>query len=362
MSKTVLIAAGVALAAFAWIASGQFKGDGSSSAEEVAALATPESAPKPLSQVRTRLSKARDHESVLILFGRTEGVRSVQVKVETSGRIASVAARKGQAIKKGAVIARIEIADRKARLKEAEALVERFTVAYEAARKLSKKQFRSKVQLAEARANLETAKAGLHSIRLDIARTTIRAPFDGILDDLPVNVGDYIAVGQVSATVVDLDPILAVGDVTERVSGRVVVGDKATVVLAGGRSLKGVVRYISKMGSLTTRTFRIEVSVDNPGGLIADGLTTELRLGLGIIKAHFLSPAVLTLNDKGEIGVKAVDTDDVVRFHKVKIVDDTPQGMWLTGIPDSIRLIVVGQEFVRSGQKVKSTGVKGEQS
>ncbi len=355
MGKTVFIAAGVALAVFAWIASGQMKGQETEAAPEIAAAVEEEPKAKPLSQVRVRRSVARDHQSKLVLFGRTEGVRSVEVRVETSGRIVSVPVKKGRKVKKGEVIARIDMADRKARLKEAEALVERFRVAYEAANKLSKKQFRSKVQLAEARANLETAKAGLQAIRLDIDRTTVRAPFNGVLNSLPVDVGDYVAVGQVTATVVDLNPILAVGDVTERAASRLRVGDKATVTVTGGEPLEGVVRYISKAGSTTTRTFRAEISLDNPGGAIAEGMTAELRLVLGSIKAHFLSPAILTLNDKGEIGVKAVDEDDRVHFHKVKIIDDTPEGMWLTGIPDDVRLIIVGQEFVRAGQKVESS-------
>ena len=77
-----------------------------------------------------------------------------------------------------------------------------------------------------------------------------------------------------------------------------------------------------------------------------------------MIKAHFLSPAALTLNELGELGVKTVKSDKV-QFHKVQIIDDTQQGVWLTGLPDEVELIIVGQEFVQSNQKVRSISVNG---
>ena len=359
MKKSFMIAFGVALVAFVWIVSGQFTGY-SDELDTASGSKTPES--ESLTQVRTRRSIARMHESSVVLFGRTEGVRSVQIKVETSGRIVAVPGVKGQVVKKGDVIARIAMDDRQARLNEAKAIVDRYAIAFEAAQKLSKKQFRSKVQLSAAKADLETAKANLRTMTIDIRRTTIRAPFEGVLDDVVVDIGDFVAVGTASATVVDLDPILIVGEVTEKAASRLSLGDVATVTTVGSVSRTGVITYISKVGSPSTRTFRVEVGLANPGGAISEGVTTELKLEQGRIKAHFITPAVLTLNDRGALGVKVLGTDNVVQFHKVKIVDDTPEGIWLTGLPEAADLIVVGQEFVRSGQKVQGIKISGDQA
>ena len=348
MNNSIKIAGGVALAAFVWVVSGLFSG------AEDKTMGVSDNSAETLSQVRTKHSSAREHHSSLVLFGRTEGVRSVQIKVETAGRIVEVPLEKGSSVKKGDVIARMAMADRQALLKEAKALVKRYAIAYEAAKKLSQKQFRSKVQLAESVSNLESAKAALRSISVDIERTAVRAPFDGILNDVGVEIGDYVAIGDVSASLVDLDPVLVVGEVTEQASSLLSIGDKASIKLIGSDNLEGSVSYISKVGSPQTRTFRIEVSLGNPGRTISEGLTAELRLKQGLIKAHFLSPAALTLNALGELGVKAVNSGSRVQFHKVKIVDDTQQGIWLSGLPDEVELIVVGQEFVRPNQKVQS--------
>ena len=353
MNGSIKIAGGVFLAAFLWVASGLFSG---AKDKPTVALGNPGEV---LSKVRIKHSSAREHQTSLVLFGRTEGVRSVQIKVETAGRIIEVPLKKGSSIKKGDVIARITMAERQARLKEARALVNRYSIAYEAAQKLSKKQFRSKVQLAESVSNLESAKATLRSVSIDIERTAVRAPFDGILNDVGIEIGDYVAIGDVSATIVDLDPILVIGEVTEQASSLLSIGDKASIKLIDGDILDGNVSYISKVGSVQSRTFRIEVSLPNPGGTISEGLTTELRIKQDLIKSHFLSPAALTLNELGELGVKTVKSGQV-QFHKVQIIDDTQQGVWLTGLPDEVELIVVGQEFVRSNQKVRSLKINGE--
>jgi multidrug efflux system membrane fusion protein len=356
MNNSTKIAGGVFLAAFVWVASGLFS---ESKEKPTLASSSLSNSGEVLSLVRTKYSTAVEHQSSLVLFGRTEGVRSVQIKVETAGRIKEVPLGKGSSIKKGDVIARMTMADRQARLKEARALVNRYNIAYEAAQKLSMKQFRSKVQLAESVSNLESAKATLRSVKVDIDRTSVRAPFDGILNDVGIEIGDYVAIGDVSATIVDLDPILVVGEVTEQASSLLKIGDKASIKLIGGDNLDGSISYISKVGSAQSRTFRIEVSLRNPGGTISEGLTTELRLKLGLIKAHFLSPSALTLNELGELGVKTIKSGQV-QFHKVQIIDDTRKGVWLTGLPDEVELIVVGQEFVRSNQKVRSLKTDGE--
>ena len=353
MNSSIKIAIGVFIAASAWVSSGLISDIKEKQAiESDAASGSVDVLPK----VRTKLSSARNHQRSIVLYGRTEGVRSVKVKVETAGRIIEVPLQKGSLVKEGDIIARVNIGDRLARLKEAKALVNRYAIAYEAAQKLSKKQFRSKVQLAESVSYLESAKANLRSINMDIERTAVRAPFDGILNDVNIEIGDYVAIGDVSATVVDLDPILVVGEVTEKASSFLKVGDQASVKLIDGDDLEGSVSYISKIGSAESRTFRIEVSLPNPGGSIPEGVTTELRLKLGLIKAHFLSPAALTLNELGELGVKTVKSNQV-QFHNVQIIDDTREGVWLTGLPDKVELIIVGQEFVQEKQKVRSTNV-----
>ena len=348
MKRSYLIAASIALIAFFWVLSGMYS---STPEEDEKSAGTPE---KSIPQVRTKHLTAMDKVGDVVLFGRTEADRKVDVRVETTGRIERLVKRKGDLVSKGDVIARLVMDDRTAKRREAQSSVEHYKLAYEAARKLSKKAFRSRVQLAEAKSKLEKAKSGLASIRLDIRRTVIRAPFAGVLDDLPVEEGAFVNTNTVIGTVADLDPIVVVGEVTERHQPVIQRNAQAWVRFVDGKRRNGKIRFLSKVGVTKTRTFRIEATIPNPDGKIAEGLTTELHIPTTKVRAHLISPAVLTLSKDGVLGVKTVKADQTVVFHPAKLVADTADGVWVSGLPDQITLITVGQEYVKAGQRVQS--------
>lgn len=349
MKHSYLLAAGVAALVAGWVLSGQI--DGTRATDQVAAV-EPTATQEVLPRVRVRTMVAEDKVNEIRLFGRTEAERTVDVRTETAGRVVAREVEKGVPVAKGDILIRIAMDDRKARLAEAEALVEQRHLAFDAARQLSEKQFRSTVSVAQSKADLESAKALLERIRLDIERCTLRAPFGGIVNQLPAEIGRFAEIGDTVARIVDLDPILVVGEVAERNVGRVKVGALAVVRLIDGAEVGGTVRFVSKVGTAATRTFHVEVEVDNPDGTLTEGLTTELHLPLGSVRAHRISPAVLTLSEEGVVGVKVVGADDVVTFFPADLIADTPEGMWLGGLPERIQLITVGQEFVRAGQRV----------
>ncbi len=349
MKRSYITAAVIAVSAVAWILSGQI----GTKAPEVllkADEAAPAQAAAP--KVRIRVLNAQERRGDLVVFGRTEASRRVELKAETTGKAAEILVAKGERVEKGQAIVRLAMDDRKARLSEAQARAEQARIAYTAARKLSEKAFRSKVQLAEEKAALEAARASLAAAQLDISRTVIKAPFAGTLDELPAEVGDFLAVGSPVATVVDLTPILLVAEVAERDLAGLRLGGVAQGRLISGRRLAGDVTYISKTGAEATRTFRVEVSAPNSGELIPEGLTVELHLQLDAQMAHRLSPAVLTLSSSGQVGLKAVDAQGRVIFYPVELVADTVDGVWLSGLPNKVSIITVGQEFVRVGQQV----------
>jgi len=260
-------------------------------------------------------------------------------------------------------VLRLAMDDRKARLDQAKAELDQRQLEFEAATALSKKGYRAATQLALSRANLAAAKAAVARIRLDIAHTTVRAPFNGILDARPTEIGDYVDVGDQVATVVDLDPILFVGELSERDIDKVAVGGKGRAHTVTGEDITGTVRYVATVADAATRTFRIEIEAPNGANAghrrLVDGVSTEIRLPLAKIPAHLVSPAVLTLSDDGEIGVKAVTPDDLVAFYRVRIIGDGPGGVWLSGLPETVTLITVGQDFVTPGQRVEPVFAPG---
>ncbi|MEO0830383.1 MAG: efflux RND transporter periplasmic adaptor subunit, partial [Pseudomonadota bacterium] len=183
----------------------------------------------------------------------------------------------------------------------------------------------------------------------------ITAPFDGVLDNRFVEIGDFLSVSQPCATVVDLDPILVVGQVSERDVDKLSMGSVGQARLISGQKLEGVVRFIAKTAEQETRTFRVELAVPNKDNALPAGITAEIIVAAEAVTAHLMSPAFLVLNDAGEIGVRVVSADKTARFQKVSVLEDSNDGVWVGGLPEKATIITVGQEFVRDGQTVDVT-------
>lgn len=349
MKSSIWIAILFAVVATLWIASGQF-GDAADTP-----TGTPgQDAKATLPGVQFIISQEKGHRRELTINGHTEAERRVRVRAETDGRVIEIGAEKGKRVASGDVIARLALNDREERRAEARALVRQREVEFSASRQLAGKGFRSDTNLAQAQAQLDAARAALARIETDIANTIIRAPFDGVLNDRMVEVGNYVQAGDEVAQIVDTDPMLVVIEVPETHALSLELGDLAEVRFSTGETRTGVIRYIASVANSATRTFRVEAELDNKDGTIRDGLTAAVQLSLDSVPAHFITPAILTLDDSGQMGVKLLDEKNTVTFRPVRIIASESDGVWLAGLPPRARLIVVGQEFVAEGQKVEA--------
>lgn len=357
LSTPTTLAAAIAFAAIAWVLSGQIGAD-----EKPAARKPAQDAAAVVPQVRVAWVEAEERVNALIVNGATAAVRKVDLRAETIGRIVAVGAEKGAVVAKGDAIVRLAPDDRDARLAEARALVRQRQIEADAARQLQQKGFRPDTAVAASDAALEAARAQLAHIELDIARTVLRAPFAGTLDRRPAEIGTYVKEGDLVATLIDLDPILVVAQVSERDIGKLTLGKPGQARLITGETVEGTIRYIAAAAEAATRTFRVELAVPNADRWLADGVSAQLRLPLPPTRAHRVSPALISLGDDGSIGVKSVGEGDRVIFHTVTIAGDGPEGIWLTGLPPRVRLITVGQEFVKPGQRVQPVEAATQQA
>lgn len=352
MKRSIIFAVLLAAGAILWIASGQF---GDSSAEP-----EPQKPPADLSAldaaplVRVRPSTAQPHAIIDLLRGRTEANRLVEIKSETDGRIIELTVDDGTRVSEGEIIARLAPGDRPARLAEAKALLAQRKIEHEANRKLSKKGFRAETQVAATQASLQAAEAAVKIAEVELDYTTIRAPFDGIVDRRMAELGDFVDRADPIAQLVELDPMLIVTQVSERDVRRLSLGAPGEARLMTGETVTGHIRHISAVADEATRTFRVELEVPNPDYTISAGMTAEIGLPLSETPAHRVSPSILTLSDSGEIGVKTVDADNRVVFRPVQIVDTDSDGMWISGLPEEVTLITVGQEYVADGDSVRT--------
>jgi len=355
--RSIYIAIGIAVISASWVLSGQLPGgtpQEPASAEEATGNPLAVAPDDARHRVRVADSVATSHVQEITLFGRTEADRVVEIRAETNGRVVDIPTVKGTAVAKSDQLVRLAMNDRKAKLVEAKAQVEYRKFEYSAAQSLAEKKYSAEVTVAGDLAALEAARASQRAIELDIARLRISAPFAGIIENITVEVGDLVQVGNIVAQLVDMDPLVVSIEVSEREIGQVKIGQKAPIEFASGQTRTGNVTYVSRSGSDETRTFRVELSVENQQFDIPQGLTAQVTLLTDEVQAHLISPALLTLNDAGQLGVKIVDDKETALFVPISIIAETKDGVWVDGLPGTVRLITVGQEYVRHGQVVNA--------
>ncbi len=341
-------------------------------------------------------SEARTVDNAVVLRGRTEADRQVEVRAETSGQIISEPLRKGAFVEKDDLMCMLDPGTRAialteaearlaeaeaslpsaaARLAEAEARLEEARINDNAAARLSEGGFASETRVASSRAGFEaaeaqvsaatagvtsaraavrSAEAGVAAAKRELERLEIRAPFAGLLESDAAEVGALLQPGSLCATIIQLNPIRLVGFVPETLVERVAVGAQAGARLASGREVIGEVTFLSRSADPNTRTFRVDVEVDNADLSIRDGQTAEILIRADGERAHLLPQSSLTLDDEGHLGVRLV-ADGAAKFAPVAVIRDTTEGIWVTGLPEAVEIIVVGQEFVTDGVRVDVT-------
>jgi len=352
-------------------------------AEDEAADGEAGAAPGEAVPVFVRDSTAREIDSGVVLRGRTEAARQVEVRSETTSTVTSQPLRKGSRVEAGQVLCELAPGTRQAALAEAEARLPeaqarlasaRASVAeaeinLNAASKLSEGGFASETRLKSAEAAAETARAGVESAlaavqsaeagvesaRSEIDKLVIKAPFAGLLETDTAELGAFLQAGGLCATVIQLDPVKLVGFVSEADVDRVEVGARAGARLVSGREVQGEVTFLSRSADPATRTFRVEVELPNPDLSIRDGQTVEMVIAAEGRAAHLLPQSALTLDDDGAIGVRLMNDDKLAEFAPVQVIRDTREGVWVSGLPDEVTVITIGQEYVVDGVPVAPT-------
>lgn len=341
-------------------------------------------------------SHAQTVDGAVILRGRTEAVRQVELRAETSGRVIGEPLRKGIFVEEGDLMCRLDpgtrqialdeakarlleararLPESEARQAEAEARLAEAEINDRAASRLSEGGFASETRVAQttagveaARAGVQAAKSGVESARSgiqsaeaavaaatnELGKLEITAPFAGLLESDTAELGALMQPGSLCATIIQLDPIRIVGFVPETMVDRVEVGAPAGARLSSGQEVLGKVNFLSRSADPTTRTFRVDIEVANTDLAIRDGQTAEIGIQSEGEVAHLLPQSALTLNDEGALGVRTV-AENRARFSPVTVIRDTTDGIWVSGLPPEADVIVVGQEYVTDGVPVTAT-------
>ena len=311
-----------------------------------------ETAADELMAVVVKLVTLEKMDRVVSLHGQLEPIQHLFLKAETSGRLERLLVEKGQRVTRDEPLAILDGGTRQSALSEARARVKSARSEQAAAASLRGQRLQSQVQLEQTEAALESALSQLASIELDIDNLTITSPFAAVINDLPVDPGSLVERGDIVAELVDDSAFNVSAQAAQQTIARLEIGQPVKVTLLTGEELPGTLTFISVLADSQTRSFRVEAQVDNETGAAGAGVSASMTIPVEQIEAAFVSPSAFALDEDGELGVKAVDDNDLVFFQPIELISTSLDGAWVVGIPANTRIITLGQGFVAIGEKV----------
>ncbi|MEL6681052.1 MAG: efflux RND transporter periplasmic adaptor subunit [Pseudomonadota bacterium] len=339
------VAIGIALLLFVWMGSGFVLPSETPSqtvedtdVQRVAVAVTP--------------SVAEDVMLVLTAEGQSMPDRITSIRAEAGGQVTQVLAARGDFVEAGQELGRVDAETARAQLLQAQTSLQQAKRDFDNAVALQVRGVATEDRVSQARAAQAAAEAAVTQAQQQLDNTVIRAPFPGRLNDLTLDQGEFVGIGDVVAEVVDNDPLTVMIQVPQIALSRIETGQMAEVEFITGEKRTGQVGFVGSNADQQTRTFRVEIVFENPDSVMPAGLSARITIPTGQARGHFISPAILSLGTEGELGVKTVDADDTVSFSAVDIVRAQTDGIWVTGLSDKVDIITVGQGFVNSGDVV----------
>ena len=313
-----------------------------------------------LKRVQVERMEGKATRRDVLVSAHTAANRRVELRSEIRARVIRIAKAKGEMVKQGDVLVELDARDWPARLKQAKASLKQRQLEAQSAQTLFNKELANEAQLAQAQTALANAEAEMIQARIQVNATKIRAPFDGIVDQRMVEVGDFVKDSQAIITVLDFSPYLVVGNLPEIETANVHIGDRGYAILVDGSRVDGRIRFVAAEADSQTRTFPIELEIDNPSGVMTSGLTAKIHVPQPETHAYHVSPALLILSDDGHLGLKGIDEQHNVVFRPISLLKADNDGIWVHGLGEQADIITVGQGFVEYGEQVEPVFVSEE--
>ena len=344
MNSNVRISLIITLLISFWLLSGLFVSD----SKEGQAAATEST----LTKVEATWFDVQNYSPQLVLRARTEANRAVDVKAQVAGRIVAVPADEGAFVKSGDILCAIDVEDRQLRVQHANSALHQATIEYQGAQKLKQGGYQSELAIAQADTRLQSARVALERSTLDLNNLLVRAPFDGVVERRPLEVGDFIQSGQLCAQVVELNPLKVTAVITEQEIGKISLDRDVTMTLVNGDALNGKISYLSRQADPITRSYRVEATIANRQSRFLAGMSASLQIIEQPVAAHLIPASLVLLDDAGHLVVRSVNDQGTVVTLSVTNVGESQDGVWVTGLPDRVALVTVGQNYVTEAEQV----------
>ena len=290
--------------------------------------------------------------------------RVIEVSAEVDGRVEWIGPKKGTSVRAGDPLIRLNTDLLQAQFQMAQAQAKNNQTEFDRIKGLVEKGASPSRDMDGAATQLAISNAQLAEASIRLARARIAAPMTGVLNDVPIEEGQYVTVMPQTtvAQIVETSVVKVAAEVPERDVPFLSVGAKADVLVeTRGRqtTLTGAIAFISQLANARTRSTRLEIRLPNQEGLLRSGQIVHVRLTRQVLKDAILVPllAVIPMEDgKAVYVVGSSPTGAGAGVAERKVVElGTIKGDRVqirSGLKPGDKLIVAGHRFVAPGQKV----------
>ena len=311
-----------------------------------------------LTQVEVTRLVEQSYQPLISVQAKTKANREVDIRAELSGQVLSLPVKRGGLVATGETICELDPQDRLAANASARAALARSELEYIGALSLKQKGVQSELAIARSLANLEAAKAHQEKTEYRVKKLRMLAPFSGVIEDRPLEIGDYAQVGQICATIVELDPMLIIGQVSAADITKLSLGQRADFIHSEGIINNVVITYLASTTDPVTQTYRVEARFKNGSGILRAGIAGTLAAETSAVRAHLIPASVLLLDDNGDMMVKILSNGNQIQNMTVEQLGVGENGIWVQGLPERADLITMGQNYVTAGENVSPVFVE----
>jgi membrane fusion protein, multidrug efflux system len=296
----------------------------------------------------------------ILATGELEAIQSAELRPDVEGRVVEILMHEGSEVARGDALFRIDDQELKAQVARAEAERDLAEQALARTKQLIEQNAASASDLERADATARSSRASLDLLKVRLARTTVRAPFAGIVGQRYKSLGDYVTTSDRLVIIQTVNPERVAFSVPERYAGSVRRGQKVTFRVAAipGEEFTGNVDFVSPAVQLPARTLLVKALVPNGRRQLQTGMFAEARLATAVRPNAVVVPEESVVALQGNYFVWVVEQGKVAR-RAVSLGVRSPGEVEISsGVVAGDQVVVGGLELLQEGASVTPTVVE----
>tara|TARA_B100000963_G_scaffold278635_1_gene247023 strand:+ start:342 stop:1460 length:1119 start_codon:yes stop_codon:yes gene_type:complete len=294
----------------------------------------------------------RDTFKVVRASGVLKPVYEIDVLSKKDGEVKDIVRQRGQFLNKDDIILEIDKGTILQQLEAGEAALRLEEKNYSIAESLLKKNMASELNLVRAEAALTKAKADVATLQNNLDNSTVLAGIEGILESLSVEAGQFVKKNQKIGKIIDLSKMLLFAPVAQTDVAKISLKDEVVINVTGVGNRRGEVKRIASSASEATRTFVVEIEIDNKDEALKAGMSAEIGILVEKVQAFSISPAHLVIGEDGSLKVKTVKENKVYE-RDVFLVRTSGDFALVSGLQNDEIVLTTGQAFVSPGDEIE---------